>query len=81
MSVISLRLPQSLHDRIRKLASKESVSINQLVTTALIEKLSALETEEYLGGRASRGGRAKFLRAMRKVRDSDPVAADRLDTK
>ncbi len=32
MSTISLRLPDSLHKQVRKLAEKESVSINQLIT-------------------------------------------------
>lgn len=48
MSTISLRLPDSLHAQVRELALKENVSINQLITLALAEKLSALMTEEYL---------------------------------
>lgn len=32
MSTISPRLPDSLHKQVRKLAEKESVSINQLIT-------------------------------------------------
>ena len=42
MSTISLRLPESLHKRVRELAKREDVSINQLIATALAEKLSAL---------------------------------------
>lgn len=38
MSTISLRLPDSLHKQVRKLAEQESVSINQLITLALAEK-------------------------------------------
>jgi hypothetical protein len=49
------------------LAEQESVSINQLITLALAEKLSALITEEYLDKRAERGNRKKFERAMAKV--------------
>jgi len=67
MSTISLRLPDSLHKQVRKLAERESVSINQLITLALAEKLSALMTEEYLEERAKRGSRKKFERAMAKV--------------
>ncbi len=55
MSTISLRLPESLHRSVRELARKEDVSINQLITTALAEKLSALMTVEYLAERAKRG--------------------------
>ena len=35
MSTISLRLPESLHKRVRELARDEEISINQFVTTAL----------------------------------------------
>ena len=68
MSTISLRLPESLHDKARELAKQENVSINQLVATALAEKLSALMTEEYLQARAKRGRRRKFEAVLRKVR-------------
>ncbi|HSE86991.1 MAG TPA: toxin-antitoxin system HicB family antitoxin [Candidatus Binatia bacterium] len=77
MSTISLRLPDSLHKQVRKLAEKESVSINQLITVALAEKLSALMTEEYLQKRAKRGSRRKFQRAMAKVPKVKPDEYDR----
>ncbi len=76
MSTISLRLPESLHRSVRELARKEDVSINQLITTALAEKLSALMTVEYLAERAKRGSRKKFERAMAKVKDAKPEARD-----
>ncbi len=63
MSTISLRLPESLHKSVRELAKKEDISINQLITTALAEKLSELMTVEYLDERAKRGRRKKFERA------------------
>lgn len=78
MSTISLRLPDSLHKQVRKLAEQESVSINQLITLALAEKLSALVTEEYLDARAARGSRKRFERAMARVPKVKPVAHDRL---
>lgn len=78
MSTISLRLPDSLHKQVRKVAEKESVSINQLITLALAEKLSALMTEELLEERAQRGSRKKFERAMAKVPKVKPEKHDRL---
>jgi len=48
MNTISLRLPHSLHKQVRKLAEKENISVNQLITLALAEKISALMTEEYI---------------------------------
>lgn len=78
MSALSLRLPNSLHERARELAEREGISINQLVTTALAEKMSALMTEEFLDTRARRGNRSAFLRALREVPDMPPDSADRL---
>ena len=78
MSTISLRLPDSLHQKARELAEQEHISINQLITVALAEKISALMTEDYLGERAKRGSRAKFEKAMAKVADVEPEEYDRL---
>ena len=78
MSTISLRLPESLHNTVRELAKQENVSINQFISTALAEKMSALMTEEYLTKRAKRGTRKKFSRVLTKVRDVKPDARDAL---
>jgi hypothetical protein len=80
MSALSLRLPNSLHQRVRELAEREGISINQLVSTALAEKMAALLTEEFLEVRARRGSRSRFLRALREVPDVDPAPADRVPT-
>jgi hypothetical protein len=79
MSTISLRLPESLHKSARKLAEKENISLNQLITVALAEKLSALLTEEYLEERAKRGSRRKFHQAIAKVADVEPEEWDRFE--
>jgi len=76
MSTISLRLPESLHKKARDLAKKENTSINQLVSSALAEKVSALMTEEYLEERASRASKNKFVKALNKV---SGVEADYVD--
>lgn len=78
MSSISLRLPDSLHDTARELSRKEHISINQLIATALAEKISALMTEDYLEQRARRGRRTKFDRALAKVSDREPEPVDRI---
>jgi hypothetical protein len=78
MSTIRLRLPESLHESARALAEKENISINQLITLALAEKVSALMTEEYLGERAKRGSKEKFRKALAKVADVEPEEQDKL---
>lgn len=71
MSTISLRLPDSIHEQARKLAKAEDISINQLVASALAEKIAVLMTGEYLERRANRGTRKKFERVLGKVRKQD----------
>ncbi|MGQ0649533.1 MAG: toxin-antitoxin system HicB family antitoxin [Gemmatimonadaceae bacterium] len=80
MSRISLRLPDSLHERPREMAAHDAVSINQLITTALAEKRAALQAEEYLAARASRGTRAAFERVLRKVKKRRPAKGYSLDS-
>jgi hypothetical protein len=79
MSILSLRLPNSLHRQIRELAKREGVSINQLVTTAVAEKMAALMTVKYLAERAARGSRRAFDEVLARVPDVEPDEADRLD--
>jgi hypothetical protein len=76
MSTISLRLPESLHEYLRELAKRENVSMNQFITLALAEKMSALAAADYIQQRAARGSRDKFEQAMAKVADIEPLDYD-----
>jgi predicted transcriptional regulator len=78
MSTLSLRIPDSLHERIREIAKRENISINQFVNSAVAEKLSALLTEEYLEERSKRGSRRRFKKALSKVKDVEPEKHDKL---
>lgn len=78
MGTLSLRLPDSLHKKLAALAKEEGISINQLINSAVSEKLAALMTEGYLEERARRGSRSRFNRAMAKVADIEPEDVDRL---
>ncbi len=81
MSTLSLRLPESLHEMARELAQEENISINQLITLALAEKISALMTEKFFEERAKRSSRSKFERALSKVAKVEPAEYDRLPNK
>ncbi len=77
MSTLSLRLPDSLHETAKQLAKHDHISVNQFVTVAVAEKISALMTEDYLEQRAQRGSRAKFEEMMSRVPDVEPEEYDR----
>jgi predicted DNA-binding ribbon-helix-helix protein len=73
MSTVSLRLPNFLHKEVKDIAKEEGISVNQFITTALAEKMSALRTQEYLEQRAARGSREKFERALSKIGSNHPL--------
>ncbi len=78
MSTLSLRLPASLHHNLRELAEREGVSINQIIASAVGEKVAALHTLDYLRQRAERGNRKAFEAVLGKVPDVEPPDYDRL---
>ncbi len=78
MTTLSLRLPKSLHQGLKSIVQREGISINQFITIAVAEKLSALLTEEYLAVRAVRGDQATYLAALAQVPDIEPEEYDQL---
>lgn len=78
MSTLSVRLPDSLHNKLKELAEKEGVSMNQLINLAVSEKLSALLTIDYLRERAEKGSRQEFDKIMADVPDVEPEDYDKL---
>jgi HicB family len=80
MSTLSIRLPNSFHRQLREIAVREGVSMNQLISSAVGEKLAALMTEDYLG-RAKRGSRKAYEAVLGKVRDAPTEERDQLSNK
>ena len=66
MSTLSLRIPDSLHEQIKKLAREDGISINQFISSAAAEKISALMTEDYLGKEAGELQRRSIMILDRK---------------
>ena len=78
MSALSVRLPDSVHETVKALAEKDNISINQFISSAVIEKITALETEKYLSMRATRGSREKLGEVLDLVPDTEPDMIDKL---
>ena len=78
MSALSVRLPDSVHEKVKALAKKDNISINQFISSAVIEKITAMETERYLSMRATKGSREKLGAILDLVPDSEPDTFDKL---
>ncbi|MDH4481136.1 MAG: toxin-antitoxin system HicB family antitoxin [Rhodoferax sp.] len=80
MSAMSIRLSESLHCNARAYAEREGVSVNQLIATALAEKLAALGAEDFLQQRAARSNRQQFEAALAQVPADTPMTGDELNS-
>lgn len=78
MSTLSLRLPDSIHKNIKEIARKEGVSINQFISTAVSEKISAVITEDYILNRAKKANREDFDKILKKVPKRRPLPGDEI---
>lgn len=78
MSALNLRLPDSVHRHIRKIAQEDGVSINLFITSAVSEKISALTTEDYIGKRARRARKGAFAKVLDRVPERKPLPGDEL---
>ena len=78
MGALSVRLPESIHRHIREIAKNEGVSINQLISSAISEKMSAIMTEDYLKKRAARANIEDMKSILNKVKDRTPLQGDEL---
>src|SRR5580704_345570 len=78
MTTMNVKLPDSLVKQAQEMAEKEEVTLDQLVSSALAEKVAAWKTVGYLQARAARGDREKFEKAMSKVPVLEPDERDRL---
>ena len=76
MSTLSIRIPDSYHTMIKEVAKIDNISINQFIAATIGEKLSALQTEQYIEQRAKDGYREKFLAVLQKAPNSKPEECD-----
>jgi len=76
MSTLSVRLPDSIHQQAKRLAKRDACSLNQLIASAVGEKIAAMEAETYLAERAARGRQVDIGAILAKVPAAPPDPAD-----
>lgn len=78
-STYPLRLPRSLKAAVEKASREDGTSINQFVTTAVAEKLSALDAVAFFEERRKRGDLKAFDAIMSRKGGQPPAAGDERD--
>ena len=75
----SLRLSRSVLRAAKETAAREGVSLNQLIATAVAERLSALRTEDLLAERAARGDWDRVRAILDRVGTEPPREGDEIE--
>ncbi|MDE2793976.1 MAG: toxin-antitoxin system HicB family antitoxin [Gemmatimonadota bacterium] len=76
-STYPLRLPSSLKAAVREVSRRDGTSINQFVTTAVAEKLSAMRTADFFAERGAEADIEAARRILRREGGEAPVPEDR----
>ena len=76
MTALTIRLPNSVHESIKKLARKDGISVNQFIASAAAEKMASFQTLDYLRREAALGKRENFEQFLTLVPDVPAVAGD-----
>jgi hypothetical protein len=74
----ALRLPKSLKKAVEEISREEGTSINQFVTSAVAEKVSALKTAAFFAERRERADFRAFDRITGRKRGTKPDAGDEI---
>jgi hypothetical protein len=61
---------------LKKRAEQDGVSVNQFISIAVAEKLSAMRTRDYFARRAARAVGGEFERILAKAGTEAPMAGD-----
>ncbi|MDR2851958.1 MAG: type II toxin-antitoxin system HicB family antitoxin [Burkholderiaceae bacterium] len=78
MTALTIRLPDSVHRKIKELAANDGVSVNQFIASAAAEKMASVMTLDFLRGEAAKGHRKDFLSVLGRVPDVPPMPGDGL---
>jgi len=79
MAKLQLRLPESIHNKVRKIAEKEQVSINQLLVNSISNEIIRYETQQFFGDRSKDFNEQDFLDALQEIPAVEPSELDRLE--
>ena len=73
---VSLHLPASLKAAAEEFARRDGVSLNQFISTAVAQKVGAVDAVEFLRKRGAGGDRERAIAFLRAVPDVPPSPDD-----
>lgn len=78
MTALTVRLPNSVHQKVKELAERDEISVNQFIASAVSEKMASVMTLDYLKSEATKGQRSDFDYFLGLVPSAPAMAGDEL---
>ena len=78
MTALTVRLPNSVHQKVKELAQRDDISVNQFIAAAVSEKMASVMTLDYLKAEAVKGNRNDFDRFMNAIPNALVTQGDEL---
>lgn len=78
MKTIQVRLPDSIHSRMKRFSQEERISMNHFIVTSISNEIVREETSDFFREAASRFDPKAFAEALAVVPDVPPVEGDKI---
>ena len=78
MKAIQVRLPDSIHGRVKKLSREEGVSLNTFIVTSVSNEVIRQETRDFFRKAAAHFDPKALPEALSAVPDVSPLEGDEL---
>ena len=79
MAKLQLRLPESIHNKVRRIAKKEKLSINQLLVNSISSEIIRYETMKFFEDRSKNFNENDFLDALKEIPEVEPEEQDKFN--
>ena len=78
MSRATVAIPDSLFERLKLMAERQQISVDQFVASAVAEKMAVVEQDGYIAQRANQADAKKYKEALSNIPDTAPEDYDAL---
>ena len=78
MGKLQLRLPDSIHKKVRRIAERENLSINQILVNSISNEIIRYESLRFFEDRSNGFKVEDFLKALEEIPNVEPEKRDRL---
>ena len=79
MKTMQVRFPNHVHERLRKFATEEGVSLNSFIVASVNNEVIRQETREFFRDAAAHYDPRVFAEALAKVADVPTTDSDRIE--